>query len=57
MAVPKRRKSRSKTHSRRAHWKASTPDLVSIVVNGQRMLVPPRLVQAYRRFGPTGRPQ
>jgi large subunit ribosomal protein L32 len=28
VAVPKRRMSRSNTHSRRAHWKTSAPTLV-----------------------------
>ncbi|HEX3823228.1 MAG TPA: 50S ribosomal protein L32 [Mycobacteriales bacterium] len=29
MAVPKRRMSRSNTHSRRSQWKASAPSLVA----------------------------
>ncbi|MGQ0842606.1 MAG: 50S ribosomal protein L32 [Sporichthyaceae bacterium] len=49
MAVPKRKTSRSNTRSRRANWKASTPDLVPIVVDGERILVPRRLIAAYRR--------
>jgi large subunit ribosomal protein L32 len=51
MAVPKRRKSRSKTRSRRARWKAVAPDLVPIVVDGEHMLVPRRLINHFRRFG------
>ncbi len=35
MAVPKRRKSRSNTHSRRSQWKASVPTLVKTVENGK----------------------
>ncbi|GII59572.1 50S ribosomal protein L32-2 [Planotetraspora thailandica] len=47
MAVPKRRTSRSNTRSRRSQWKAKAPDLVPIVVDGHRLLVPRRLVKAY----------
>ncbi|MGP3969968.1 50S ribosomal protein L32 [Streptomyces sp. 6N223] len=49
MAVPKRRMSRSNTRHRRAQWKATTPDLVPITVDGRRHLVPRRLVRAYQR--------
>ncbi|EID53376.1 50S ribosomal protein L32 [Saccharomonospora xinjiangensis] len=49
MAVPKRRKSRANTRSRRARWTASAPELVPIVVNGERMLVPRRLVRHFHR--------
>ena len=49
MAVPKRRTSRSNTRSRRAQWKATMPQLVPIVVDGQRRLVPRHLVRAYQR--------
>lgn len=49
MAVPKRRTSRSNTRSRRAQWKASPPDLVPIVLGGRRVLVPRKLVPAYKR--------
>lgn len=49
MAVPKRKTSRSNTRHRRAQWKATAPDLVPIVVEGRRLLVPRRLVAAYRR--------
>lgn len=34
MAVPKRKQSRSNTHSRRAQWKATAPTLVKTVENG-----------------------
>ncbi|MEV5754471.1 50S ribosomal protein L32 [Actinoallomurus sp. NPDC052308] len=47
MAVPKRRTSRANTRSRRSQWKARRPDLVPIVVDGRRHLVPRRLVRAY----------
>lgn len=49
MAVPKRRTSRSNTRSRRANWKATPPDLVPIVVDGRRVLVPRRLIKAVQR--------
>ncbi|MFD5284825.1 50S ribosomal protein L32 [Streptomyces rubrogriseus] len=49
MAVPKRRMSRSNTRHRRARWKASTPDLVPVTVDGVTLRVPRHLVPAYRR--------
>ncbi|MGK5553153.1 50S ribosomal protein L32 [Actinomadura kijaniata] len=49
MAVPKRRKSRSNTRHRRAQWKATAPDLVTVVVNGVEVRVPKRYARAYRR--------
>ncbi|WP_061293703.1 50S ribosomal protein L32 [Herbidospora cretacea] len=49
MAVPKRKTSRSNTRHRRARWKATATDLVPIVAEGRRLLVPRRLVAAYRR--------
>jgi large subunit ribosomal protein L32 len=49
MAVPKRRTSRSNTRSRRAQWKATPPDLIPVVIDGRRHLVPRRLVRAYQR--------
>ncbi|MEU7137343.1 50S ribosomal protein L32 [Streptomyces sp. NPDC046261] len=49
MAVPKRRMSRSNTRHRRAQWRATTPALVPIVVDGQTYQVPQRLVRAYER--------
>jgi len=35
MAVPKRKMSRSNTHSRRAQWKATAPTLVKTMENGK----------------------
>ncbi|MGV9316152.1 50S ribosomal protein L32 [Streptomyces sp. NPDC003691] len=49
MAVPKRKTSRSNTRHRRARWKAATPQLVPITVDGVSRLVPQRLVTAYER--------
>ncbi|MFF7981669.1 50S ribosomal protein L32 [Streptomyces sp. NPDC007901] len=49
MAVPKHRMSRSNTRHRRARWKASTPPLVPVTVDGVRHLVPQHLVRAYER--------
>ncbi|HWD02383.1 MAG TPA: 50S ribosomal protein L32 [Amycolatopsis sp.] len=50
MAVPKRKKSRSATRSRRARWRAAAPDLVPITVDGERMLVPRRLIGHFQRL-------
>ncbi|MCE7080000.1 50S ribosomal protein L32 [Streptomyces sp. ST2-7A] len=49
MAVPKRKMSRSNTRHRRAQWKAITPDLVPLTIEGREYLVPRNLVPAYRR--------
>lgn len=49
MAVPKRKMSRSNTRHRRAQWKASTPQLVPVTVDGTRHMVPQRLLKAYER--------
>ncbi|XVV04521.1 50S ribosomal protein L32 [Actinosynnema sp. CA-248983] len=50
MAVPKRKTSRSNTRHRRAQWKAAVPDLVPVkTLDGRELLVPRRLVAAYRR--------
>ncbi|MFC8124039.1 50S ribosomal protein L32 [Streptomyces sp. NPDC057302] len=49
MAVPKRKMSRSNTRHRRAQWKASTPQLVPVTVDGSAYLVPQRLAKAYAR--------
>ncbi|MFJ4690429.1 50S ribosomal protein L32 [Streptomyces sp. NPDC088766] len=49
MAVPKRKMSRSNTRHRRARWKATTPALVHVTVDGVRHLVPQHLVRAYER--------
>ncbi len=46
MAVPKRRMSRSNTRHRRAQWKATVPDLVPVVVDGETHRVPRRLIGA-----------
>ncbi|MER7013339.1 50S ribosomal protein L32 [Saccharopolyspora sp. NPDC000359] len=49
MAVPKRRMSRSRTRHRRSQWKAAAPDLVPIVVDGQRRLVPRALIRHFHQ--------
>ncbi|MER5760368.1 50S ribosomal protein L32 [Streptomyces sp. NPDC002082] len=49
MAVPKRKMSRSNTRHRRAQWKAATPQLVPITVDGSVYQAPQRLVKAYER--------
>jgi large subunit ribosomal protein L32 len=49
MAVPKRKKSRSRTRHRRAQWKAAPIDLVPITVDGVEHRVPRRLITAYQR--------
>ncbi len=49
MAVPKRKMSRSNTRHRRARWKASTPELVTITIDGREHQVPRRLAPAYLR--------
>ncbi|MBO1332762.1 50S ribosomal protein L32 [Streptomyces sp. VRA16 Mangrove soil] len=49
MAVPKRKMSRSNTRHRRARWKASTPALAPVTVDGDSYLVPQRLRKAYER--------
>ncbi|MFF7039035.1 50S ribosomal protein L32 [Streptomyces massasporeus] len=49
MAVPKRKMSRSNTRHRRAQWKAATPTLVPVTVDGVTHLVPQNLVRAYER--------
>lgn len=49
MAVPKRKMSRSNTRHRRAQWKATTPQLLPITVEGTTHLVPQRLAKAYER--------
>ncbi|MDB1089679.1 50S ribosomal protein L32 [Streptomyces sp. ACA25] len=49
MAVPKRKMSRSNTRHRRSQWKASTPDLVPVTIEGREYRVPRRLVRAYQR--------
>ena len=49
MAVPKRKTSRSNTRHRRSQWKATAPELVSITMDGKKILVPRSLVPAYRQ--------
>ncbi|GAA2291802.1 hypothetical protein GCM10010415_74650 [Streptomyces atrovirens] len=49
MAVPKRKMSRSNTRHRRAQWKATTSQLVTITVDGVPYRVPQRLAKAYER--------
>ena len=49
MAVPMHRKSRSRTRSRRARWRAEVPDLVEVRVDGVVHRVPRRLVRALRQ--------
>jgi len=49
VAVPKRKKSRSRTRHRRAQWKAAPAGLVPLFIGGPEYLVPGRLVPAYRR--------
>jgi large subunit ribosomal protein L32 len=49
MAVPKRRMSRSNTRHRRAGWRAETPSLVPVTVDGSTYLVPQHLRRAYER--------
>ncbi|MYT31966.1 MULTISPECIES: 50S ribosomal protein L32 [unclassified Streptomyces] len=49
MAVPKRKLSRSNTRHRRAQWKASTPKLVPLTLDGSVHRVPQHLVKAYQR--------
>lgn len=46
MAVPKRRTSRSNTRHRRSQWKATTPDLVPVTLEGETFRVPRRLIGA-----------
>jgi large subunit ribosomal protein L32 len=52
MAVPKRRKSRSRTRSRRAQWlgKATAPELVEVTtLDGRKIKVPGSVANAARR--------
>ncbi|ASO21351.1 large subunit ribosomal protein L32 [Actinoalloteichus hoggarensis] len=49
MAVPKRKTSRSNTRHRRAQWKATAPDLVPVVIDGRRTLVPRNLMRHLHR--------
>lgn len=49
MAVPKRKTSRSNTRHRRSQWKATAPELVPIVVEGERKLVPRNLIRYFQQ--------
>lgn len=49
MAVPKRKMSRSNTRHRHAQWKAHTPQLTPLTVDGVSYLVPQKLAKAYER--------
>lgn len=49
MAVPKRKKSRSRTRHRRAQWKTEATPLVPVRVEGRIKNVPRRLMKAYHR--------
>ncbi|MFJ9107537.1 50S ribosomal protein L32 [Streptomyces sp. NPDC102283] len=49
MAVPKRKTSRGNTRHRRARWKATTPQLAPVTIDGFVHQVPQRLVKAYER--------
>lgn len=49
MAVPKRKMSRSNTRHRRSQWKATAPELVPIVVDGKRQLVPRNLIPYFQQ--------
>ncbi|HUL98216.1 MAG TPA: 50S ribosomal protein L32 [Mycobacterium sp.] len=48
MAVPKRRMSRANTRSRRAQWKAKSPEFVNVTVAGKQHKVPRRYLKAAR---------
>jgi len=49
MAVPKRKMSRHRTHSRRAQWKARASNLVTVRIRGREVTLPRRLVRAAER--------
>ncbi|WP_329454012.1 50S ribosomal protein L32 [Streptomyces sp. NBC_01497] len=49
MAVPKHKMSRSNTRHRRAQWRARTPALIPLTINGSTHLVPQHLRKAYER--------
>jgi len=46
MPVPKRRLSRSRTHSRRSQWKAAEVTLVKTVINGKTVYSMPHRARA-----------
>ncbi|MCL3861831.1 50S ribosomal protein L32 [Actinotalea sp. K2] len=49
MAVPKRKMSRSRTRSRRAQWKATAVELVTVQTATGEVRVPRPLVRAVQR--------
>ena len=49
MAVPKRKKSRANTHSRRSQWKAEVPTLVKTIENGKVVYSLPHRAQISER--------
>lgn len=50
MALPKYRTSRAHTHSRRANWKAKSPQLVTVTDHsGRQVQVPQYLAAAVRK--------
>ncbi len=49
MAVPKRRKSRSRTRHRRSAWRATETPLVPVVFAGETYRIPRRLLRAVQR--------
>ncbi|HCT14700.1 MAG TPA: 50S ribosomal protein L32 [Corynebacterium nuruki] len=46
MAVPKFRRSRANTHSRRSQWKSDNVALQAVKVEGREVQIPRRLVKA-----------
>lgn len=55
MAVPKRRQSRSNTHSRRSQWKASVPTLVTCANAACKALhLPHTACPTCGQYGPKG---
>jgi|LakMenE18May11ns_1017448.scaffolds.fasta_scaffold9957425_11 large subunit ribosomal protein L32 len=49
MPVPKRKMSRSKTRSRRANWRTTPTQLITIQINGVEYKIPHSLVNGVRR--------
>ena len=48
MPVPKRKMSRSKTRSRRANWRTTPTQLITIQINGVEYKIPHSLVNGVR---------
>lgn len=46
MAVPKFRKSRANTRTRRSQWKAKNPPLQEYTIDGRTVLIPRRIARA-----------